>query len=92
MKRRYLFPFIYIVANACTLLIALNFSLIYVLSVPSGFVMQNVTRTIGFPRDPVVFSYFVGVGTILQMYLLGLLWELLVWSVEKLFARRRVAV
>ena len=102
MKRRYLFPLVYIALDACLWLFAsvrvpiIDFPLIPILisglSIPSGFVMQFVTRTFGFPTDPAVFSYFVGLGTILQMYLLGLLWELLVSGVQRLVSRRRSAV
>src|SRR5262249_15188142 len=90
MKRRYLFPLLYIALDACLWLSPWTL-IAYVLSIPSIFVMMFITKTIGFPRDPAVFSYFVVVGTILQMYVLGLLWELLVWSVEKLVRRKRVA-
>ena len=90
MKRRYVFPLIYIVLDACLWLSPWTL-ITFGLSIPSVFAMQLVTRTTGYPRSWAVFSYFVVVGTILQMYVLGLLWELLVWSVTKLVRRGRTA-
>jgi len=95
MKRRYLFPLIYILADAFSLLF-INFPgirmLISSLSIPSGWVMVTISRTIGIPTDPTYFAYFVGVGTILQMFLVGLLWELLVERIRKLSDRKGLAV
>jgi hypothetical protein len=59
-------------------------------SIPSSFVMRIVSRTIGIPSDPAYFAYFVVLGTILQMFLLGLAWELLVDKISKLIYRNRV--
>lgn len=65
--------------------------LISSLSLPSSFVMQFVSRTIHTPADPNYFAYLVGVGTILQMFLLGLVFEFLVDKISKLLGRNRVA-
>jgi len=95
MKRRYLFPLLYIVADASALLwlnvIPVIPFLISSVSIPSGFVMQFISRTLHTPTDPTYFAYFVGVGTILQMFLLGLVWELLVDKIQKLSVRKPVA-
>jgi len=95
MKRRYLFPLVYIVADAFSLLF-INFlgipMLISSLSIPSGWVMVTISRTIGVPTDPTYFAYFVGVGTILQMFLVGLLWELSVDKIQNLVHRKHIAV
>ena len=90
MKRRYLFPLVYIVVDAFALLF---FNTAYEgpsLSIPSIFVMRIVSRTIGIPTDPTYFAYLVGVGTILQMFLLGLALELLAGKIHKLLDRKRV--
>jgi hypothetical protein len=92
MKSRYLFPLIYVVVDACRLLFVSTLgkgSLVDTLMMPSGYLMQTVTLSIGAPRDPAVYAYFVGVGTILQMYLLGLVWEIFV---DKIKQRRRTRV
>lgn len=95
MKRRYLFPLLYIIADASALLwlnaVPMIPFLITSLSAPSGFIMRIVSRTLNTPTDPAYFAYFVVMGTILQMFLLGLVWELLVDKIRKLLARKRVA-
>ena len=95
MKRRYLFPLLYIATDAFSMLF-FNIShvipvLISLPSVPSSFVMRIVSRTLNAPTDPAYFAYFVVMGTILQMFLLGLVWELLVDKIHKLLDRKPVA-
>lgn len=92
MKRRYLLPLLYIVADALSMMF-LNIApvipvFLATLSVPCGFVMGVVSRTFGVPTDPAYFAYFVGMGTILQMFLLGVVWELLVDKIRKLGDRK----
>jgi len=93
MKRRYLFPSLYIVADASSMLfigVPAIPLLISSLSIPSSLVVGIVSRTIGVPADPTYFAYFVVMGTILQIFLLGLAWEFLVAKIQKLFDRKRV--
>ena len=95
MKRRYLFPLLYIVADALSMLFLHIAPVVPVflstLSVPSSYVMQIVSGTFGAPTDPAYFAYFVGVGTILQMFLLGVVWEILVDRIRTLSDRKRAA-
>ena len=95
MKRRYLFPLLYIIADAFAML-WLNLTpiipvLISSLSIPSSFVMRIVSRTLNASIDPTYFAYFVGAGTILQMFLIGLVWELFVDKIHSLVDRKRLA-
>jgi hypothetical protein len=95
IKRRYLFPLLYVLADASSILfLSSAFAvppLLSALSVPSNLVMGMVSRTFGGPSDPIYFGYFVGAGTILQMFLLGYIWELLVEKVHKLLNRKPAA-
>jgi len=91
MKSRYLFPLVYVVADAFSILFFPHMALLLSLSAPSGFVMRVVSKTLNAPTDPTYFGYVVGVGTILQMFLLGLLFELLLGARRKLFDRNCVA-
>jgi len=94
MKRRYLFPLLYIVADASALLF-INIPpiplLISKLSIPSSFVMRIILKITGIPTDLTYVEYFVVLGAILQIFLLGLGWELLVNGIQKLVNRNRVA-
>lgn len=65
--------------------------LISSLSAPSSFVMGIVSRTLNLPTDATYFAYFVGVGTIIQMFLLGLSWELLTGKIQGLLNRKYAA-
>lgn len=95
VKRRYLFPLLYVLGDAFSILFLELAPAIPVffatLSVPSNFVLQTVSRAFGGPSDPTYFAYAAGVGTILLMFLLGFVWELLIDVMRKLFSRNRVA-
>lgn len=94
MKRRYLFPLLYVIADAFAMLFLsvspLIPSLISSISFPSSFILRIVSRILNAPSDPAYFAYFVGVGTILQMFLLGLVFELLANKIRTLVDRKRV--
>jgi hypothetical protein len=95
MKSRYLFPLVYIVTDAISLLF-INVPMVPILvsslRLPSSFVLEIISRTIGVPTDPAYFAYLVGVGTILQIFLLGLLWGLSVDKIRKFSQRTRVVI
>lgn len=90
-----MFPLVYILVNSFAMIwfnvSPWNNHLASLISIPSSIIMQFVSRTFHTPTDPAYFAYFIGVGTILQMYLLGLGWEFLVGKAEKLFNRKRAA-
>ena len=92
IKRRYLFPLLYVVVDAFSILLLDGPPAIPVfisaLSGPSIFLMRVVSRTFSGASDPACFAYFVVAGTILQMFVLGIAWELLVDRVAKLFSRK----
>jgi hypothetical protein len=82
MKKRYLFPIVWIVVEISSYVLPVLFPVVYLFSIPSMIIVNPLVRALDGPIDT---YYFVVFGTILQAFLLGYLWDLMT---EKLINKK----
>ncbi len=78
MKKRFLFPLIYLILLGISFVIPFVFPVFFLLTVPSILIVNLISDAMGGPVDT---TYFVFLGGVLQFFLLGYLWD---WIAHKI--------
>ena len=79
MKKRYLFPLIWLALEVSILVVPVLFPVVYILSIPSLLIVNLISDSLGGPVD----TYFLVVlGSFIQFFLLGYLWDFLTGKIK----------
>lgn len=72
MKKKYLFPILYLLLEAVSLVITPLFDIAFVLSMPAMLIFN---RNSGNSSGPLDTTYLVMGTTVIQFFVLGLIWD-----------------
>lgn len=80
MKKRYLFPIVWVMLLALTYILPILFPVTYVLSIPSIEIVNPISRALNGPTDT---TYLVVLGTIIQFFIIGYLWDIIAENLRR---------
>jgi hypothetical protein len=79
MKKRYLFPLMWLLIEISILVIPVLFPIAYIFSIPSMLIVNLISDSLGGPVDTYYLVVFV---TFIQFFLLGYLWDFIVEKIR----------
>jgi hypothetical protein len=72
VKKRYLFPILWIGFELAVFVVPLLFPVVYIFSLPSMLIVNSLSSVLSGPTDT---TYFIILGAVLQSFLLGCIWD-----------------
>lgn len=72
LKKRYLFPLIFLLILGLSFLIPPLFGVIFILGLPSAILIDSISNSVGGPKDT---SYLILIGDLIQFFLIGYGWD-----------------
>ena len=80
MRKKFLFPLIWIGMELLIFVIPPLFAVVYLFSLPSMIIVHEISLAVNGPRDT---TMFVIAGAVLQAFLIGCFWDFVSKQVSK---------
>jgi hypothetical protein len=79
MKKRYIFPLVWLVIELSIFIVPVLFPVVYIVSIPSMLIVNSISRSLNGPVDT---YYLINLATLIEFFLLGYLWDLIAAKIK----------